>query len=245
MDIKPTYNFLLGRSWIHSAGAVPSSLHRKLKYISDGRLITVSAEEDIIASISSNAPYVRVDQDSFECSFRSLEFMNATFIAEGSRISIPKLPKTTRMGIKLIVGKGARFSRGLGKYLQGRVNAPVLINKQDRFGLGYKPDAKQRRAEMVKRQERRKARLSRKDVRWEPITFPPLSKTFVSGGFKNPKSAHDVEDPEKMLEILDISVIMDENEKNNLSGICPHVPVTVLDNWTAEDIPTVFKNISE
>lgn len=27
MDIKPSYNCLLGRPWIHSAGAVPSSLH--------------------------------------------------------------------------------------------------------------------------------------------------------------------------------------------------------------------------
>ncbi|KAL4302206.1 hypothetical protein GQ457_10G004520 [Hibiscus cannabinus] len=245
MDIKPTYNCLLGRPWIHSAGAVPSSLHQKLKYISDGRLITVSAEEDIIASISSDAPYVGVDEDAVECSFRSLEFVNATFIAEGSRIPVPKLSKTTRMGIKLTVGKGARVGRGLGKYLQGRVNAPVLASKQDRFGLGYKPDAKQRRAEMAKRQERRKARLSGKDMKWEPMTFPPLSKTFVSGGFENPKSAQEVEDWEKMLEILDISAIMDENEGNNMSGICPYVPGTVLDNWIAEDLPAVFKNISE
>ncbi|XP_040960233.1 uncharacterized protein [Gossypium hirsutum] len=31
MDIKHSYNCLLGRPWIHSAGAVPSSLHQKLK----------------------------------------------------------------------------------------------------------------------------------------------------------------------------------------------------------------------
>ena len=27
MDINPSYNYLLGRSWIHMAGAVPSTLH--------------------------------------------------------------------------------------------------------------------------------------------------------------------------------------------------------------------------
>ncbi|KAK8540092.1 hypothetical protein V6N12_046385 [Hibiscus sabdariffa] len=215
MDIKPTYNCLLGRPWIHSAGAIPSSLHQKLKYISDGRLVTVSAEEDIIAFISSDAPYVAVDEDAVECSFRSLEFVNATYIAEGNRIPVPKLSKTTRMGIKLTVGKGARV------------------------------DARQRRAEMIKRQERRKARLSGTDVKWEPMTFPPLSKTFVSGGFENPKSDHEVEDLEELLEVLDISAILDENKENNLSGICPYGPGTVLDNWTAEALPTVFKNISE
>ncbi|XP_039022787.1 uncharacterized protein LOC120155295 [Hibiscus syriacus] len=46
MDIHPTYNCLLGRPWIHSAGAVPSSLHQKLKFVVDGQLICVSAEEE-------------------------------------------------------------------------------------------------------------------------------------------------------------------------------------------------------
>ncbi|XP_052876285.1 uncharacterized protein LOC128282155 [Gossypium arboreum] len=51
MDIKPSYNCLLGRPWIHSAGAVSSSLHQKLKLITEGRLVTINAEEDIIASL--------------------------------------------------------------------------------------------------------------------------------------------------------------------------------------------------
>ncbi|XP_052883513.1 uncharacterized protein LOC108451492 [Gossypium arboreum] len=41
MDIKPSYNCLLGRPWIHSAGVVPSSLHQKLKLVADGRLVTL------------------------------------------------------------------------------------------------------------------------------------------------------------------------------------------------------------
>ncbi|KAA3460525.1 hypothetical protein EPI10_027181 [Gossypium australe] len=42
MDIKPSYNCLLGRPWIHTAGAVPSSLHQKLKLVTEGRLVIVS-----------------------------------------------------------------------------------------------------------------------------------------------------------------------------------------------------------
>ncbi|XP_052489846.1 uncharacterized protein LOC105763129 [Gossypium raimondii] len=74
MDIKPSYNCLLGRPWIHSAGAVPSSLHQKLKLVTEGRLITIDAEEDIIASVTSDAPYLGTDDEAVECSFRSLEF---------------------------------------------------------------------------------------------------------------------------------------------------------------------------
>ncbi|XP_016752468.2 uncharacterized protein [Gossypium hirsutum] len=107
MDIKPSYNCLLGRPWIHSAGAVSSSLHQKLKLVTEGRLVTINAEEDIIASVTNDAPYVGADDGAIECSFRSLEFVNATFIVEGNKIPMPKISKATRMGLRLTVGKGA------------------------------------------------------------------------------------------------------------------------------------------
>ena len=38
MDIRPSYSCLLGRPWIHEAGAVTSTLHQMLKYPVKGRL---------------------------------------------------------------------------------------------------------------------------------------------------------------------------------------------------------------
>ncbi|XP_050878511.1 uncharacterized protein LOC127082315 [Lathyrus oleraceus] len=35
MDINPTYSCLLGKPWIHAAGAVTSTLHQRLKYLID------------------------------------------------------------------------------------------------------------------------------------------------------------------------------------------------------------------
>ncbi|XP_052483110.1 uncharacterized protein LOC105784841 [Gossypium raimondii] len=66
MDIKPSYNCLLGRPWIHSAGAVPSSLHQKVKLVSEGRLVTIDAEEDIIAMMTSDAPYVDINDEDHQ-----------------------------------------------------------------------------------------------------------------------------------------------------------------------------------
>ncbi|XP_040951498.1 uncharacterized protein [Gossypium hirsutum] len=129
MDIKPSYNCLLGRPWIHSAGAVPSSLHQMLKIVFDGRLVTIKVEEDIIAAVSNETPYVETNDESIECSFRSLEFVNAAFVPEGSKILVPKLSKTTEMGLQLLVGKGALPGRELGRYLQGRTEVPVLKEK--------------------------------------------------------------------------------------------------------------------
>ncbi len=115
MDIKPSYNYLLGRPWIHSAGAVPSSLHQMLKLVSDGRLVTIKAEEDIIVTVSNEMPYVETNDESVECSFRSLEFVNAAFVPEGSKILVPKLSKTIEMGLQLLVGKGSLPGKGLGR----------------------------------------------------------------------------------------------------------------------------------
>lgn len=47
MDINQNYSMLLGRPWIHAAGAVPSTLHRQVKFIKDNKLITVQAEAGI------------------------------------------------------------------------------------------------------------------------------------------------------------------------------------------------------
>ncbi|XP_052878849.1 uncharacterized protein LOC128285384 [Gossypium arboreum] len=106
MDIKPSYNCLLGRPWIHSVGAVPSSLHQKLKLVSEGRLITINAEEDIIATVSNNASYLETDDEAIECSFRSLKFVNVTFIAEGSKILEKGAGKEARKKKNLINGGG-------------------------------------------------------------------------------------------------------------------------------------------
>ncbi|XP_040973998.1 uncharacterized protein [Gossypium hirsutum] len=159
MDITPSYNYLLERPWIHSAKAIPSSLHQKLKLVTEGWLITINAEEDIIASVTSSALYIEYNDEAVECSFRSLEFVNVTSIIEGKRIPRAKISEATRMGLQLTVGKGALPGRGLGKYLHGRVEVPILADKQDRFGLGYRPDAKQKRREMEMKQKRRRARL--------------------------------------------------------------------------------------
>ncbi|XP_052874197.1 uncharacterized protein LOC128279418 [Gossypium arboreum] len=117
MDIKPSYNCLLERLWIHSVGAVPSSLHQKLKLVTDGRLVTINAEEDIIAAVTSDAPYVEANDKAIECSFCSLEFFNATFISEGKEVSVPRIFRTTRMGLQMTMGKGAFPGKGLERYL--------------------------------------------------------------------------------------------------------------------------------
>ncbi|XP_017613603.1 uncharacterized protein LOC108458711 [Gossypium arboreum] len=232
MDIKPSYNYLLGRPWIHLAGAMPYSLHQKLKMVTEGRLITINTEEDIITSVTSDAPYVENDNEEVECSFRALEFVNTTFIAEGSKISIPKISRATKMSLQLTVGKGALPGRGLRRHLRGQVRVPVLVGKWDRFGLGFRPDASQVKKEFERKQEQRRARLSGTEVRWGPMSFPHISQTFVSRGFIHSVQKRIKEGMvEDVIGIWNINTTFEEEAmERNLSDICPYEPGSVLDN---------------
>lgn len=67
--------------------------------------------------MTTNVPYIWTNE-AIEYSFRSLKFINATFIAEGNKTPAPKISKATRIGLQLIVKKGVSPGRKLEKYLQ-------------------------------------------------------------------------------------------------------------------------------
>ncbi|PPD70619.1 hypothetical protein GOBAR_DD32501 [Gossypium barbadense] len=117
-----------------------------------------------------------------------------------------------------MAGKRALPGKGLGKYLQGRVEIPKLMDKRDHFGLGYKPDANQKRKELEK-------------------------KTFVSGGTVYSERRTSKEGmTEETLRNLSINAIYEEElGEGNSSGIRPYEQGSVLNNWTAEDIHVTFK----
>ena len=58
LDIPSAFNFLLERPWIHTAGAIPSSLHQKVKFIVDRKLVTVHGEADFKVFHNTATPYV-------------------------------------------------------------------------------------------------------------------------------------------------------------------------------------------
>ncbi|PKI43337.1 hypothetical protein CRG98_036269 [Punica granatum] len=63
LEIPNAFSLLLGRPWIHAASAVPSSLHQKLKFFVEGKLITVNGEEDYAIYKETAVPYVSIGED--------------------------------------------------------------------------------------------------------------------------------------------------------------------------------------
>ena len=81
----------------------------------------------MIVVASSGAPYVEAYEKAMECSFRSLEFVNAMYVKERAKIPMPKLSKVTHLGIKQVPNRGARAGKGLGKRLQGMLRPITVI----------------------------------------------------------------------------------------------------------------------
>ena len=50
LRIQSSFNLLLGHPWSHEAGAIPSSLHQKVKFIHKGHIITIQSDKDVVNS---------------------------------------------------------------------------------------------------------------------------------------------------------------------------------------------------
>ncbi|PKI66882.1 hypothetical protein CRG98_012748 [Punica granatum] len=63
LEIPNAFSPLRGRPWIHAVGVVPSSLHQKLKFFVEGKLITVNGKEDYTIYKETAVPYVSIGED--------------------------------------------------------------------------------------------------------------------------------------------------------------------------------------
>lgn len=63
MDIHPAYNCLPGRPWIHEVMAVTSTLHQKLKFVKNEKLVIVGGEQAMLISHLSSFSNINADED--------------------------------------------------------------------------------------------------------------------------------------------------------------------------------------
>ncbi|XP_050876821.1 uncharacterized protein LOC127080547 [Lathyrus oleraceus] len=84
MDINPAYSCLLGRPQIHAAGEVTSTLHQKLKYLIDDKLVIVCGEEDLLVSELSSFRYVETNEGIVEVPLHCLEFEDVSSVTSNS-----------------------------------------------------------------------------------------------------------------------------------------------------------------
>ncbi|PKI72916.1 hypothetical protein CRG98_006616, partial [Punica granatum] len=133
LDILNAFSLLLGRPRIHSAEAVPSSLHQRIKFITDCRLITVKGEEDYTIYKETVVPYISIGDDE-NLPFHSFETISVIRDYEEVHPS-----RADRMVGKVLLRHNYVPDTELGAQGQG-INCPIKIKEyKNRRGLGFRP----------------------------------------------------------------------------------------------------------
>jgi len=103
MDIHPSYSMLLGRPWIHATGAVTSLLNQCLKYIMNGMLATVKAEETVsmIKKKKKNMaiPFIKTEDCKHE-NVHAFKIVNTDCVPENTVLRRPRISEAARMAAK-------------------------------------------------------------------------------------------------------------------------------------------------
>ena len=133
-----------------------------------------------------------------------------------------------------MLNKGARVGKGLEKKLQGMLKPIAVIQKKDRFEVGYKPDRKERQKFMEKRQSRIASFLE-KERESVKMDIPPLSSSFLSADFIDPRMMQDNEeevmvDVAKIFESLSIDMVEVEDHETRGTELLPFPRGQILDN---------------
>ncbi|XP_077252354.1 uncharacterized protein LOC143891697 [Tasmannia lanceolata] len=140
-DIKASFLLLLGRPWLQKFGVVPSSLHKKLKFLQKNRVITVKGDPDLEIGLITQDLTVGKAEDVSLTGFL-LEVTAITF-EEAMNEEICFLTSTNPNVIRMIRRQGYIPGAGLGKYHQGLTEFPEFKAFNGLFGLGYNPTKKE------------------------------------------------------------------------------------------------------
>ncbi|PKI60841.1 hypothetical protein CRG98_018772 [Punica granatum] len=168
--IPNAFCLLLGRPWIHSAGAIPSSLHQRLKFIVEEKLITVKGEEDYAIDKETTIPYISIRDDE-NLPFHSFETISV--IRDYGKVG---LSRADRMIGKVLLRSNYVPSTGLGARGQGISRTIEVEEYKNMRGLGFRPSCHEiveaRRGNHLHRLAAHYGKINRS------IPVPPLSHFF-------------------------------------------------------------------
>ena len=76
MDIMLTYSCLLRRPWIHEAGVVTSTLHQKMKFMHEGKVVIINGEQALLISHISSFSVIETNEATVGTQFQALSVDN-------------------------------------------------------------------------------------------------------------------------------------------------------------------------
>ena len=205
LSIQTSFNLLLGRPWIHEAGAIPSSLHQKVKFIHEGRIITIQSDTDII---TSSEPVLQISHSENDLHLTGFVFDEVQVVSlEDDRSDMVPMSfdqHSSTLVLSMMRGMSYMPGLGLGRRQQGPREFTITVDHDISYGLGYIPTADDARHMARLRGERVRARMSGIpfDYPLRPYTFQ-LVDYFTRGSEYAPRT-EGVDYVSKMAEIQGI-----------------------------------------
>lgn len=146
----------LGRPWIHTSGAAPSSPHQRVKYAVEGHVVTVKKK----LCLSLNLLHSRILKPLKKLLRLPSSHSKFGMLIQFLRVPLcPKMSEASKMVARFMLNSPYQKGKGLGKNLQG-IFAPVeLPSADERFGLGYEPKKGDKERIIQERREKRLAHL--------------------------------------------------------------------------------------
>jgi len=137
LEIPSVFSLLLGRPWLHAAGAVPSSLHQKLKFIVDDKLITIDGEPDYSIIKETSVPFISAEEEPLP--YHAFEMVSV--IRDWGE---PRPSRAEIMAGKVMLRNQYIPGQGLGARNQGISSSIDIEGNTRRYGLGYQPGQEDR-----------------------------------------------------------------------------------------------------
>ena len=113
LRIQSSFNLHLGRPWIHEAGVIPSSLHKKFKFIHEGRIITIQYDIDVV---TSSEPMLHINQSEDDLHLTKFTFdeVQVVSLEDVSKDLMPMSFDQHNNTLVLSMMRGMFYMPGLG-----------------------------------------------------------------------------------------------------------------------------------
>ena len=140
LRIHTSFNLLLDHPWIHEAGAIPPSLHQKVKFIHEWRIIMIQSDRDIV---TSSEPMLQINhsEDDLHLTGFTFDKVQVVSLEDDNRDIVPMSFDQYSGTLVLSMMRGMSYMPGLGfgRRQQGLCEFAFTINHDIPYGLGYTP----------------------------------------------------------------------------------------------------------
>ena len=113
LRIQSSFNLLLGHPWIHEACSIPSSLHQKLKFIHEGRIIAIQFDRDVVTS-SEPMLHISHSKDDLHLTGFTFDEVQVFSLEDDSRDLVPMSFNQHNSTLVLSMMRGMSYMPGSG-----------------------------------------------------------------------------------------------------------------------------------